>query len=51
MTEMPDFGDKVMDKPNLAALERPMRSGTPPDLEFAHPRLMAYTRDSGTKEV
>lgn len=51
MTEVPGFGDEAMDKPVLAALERPMHSAKPPDLGFARSRLMAYASAPGTKEA
>ncbi|HCU72645.1 MAG: hypothetical protein CL790_00735 [Chloroflexi bacterium] len=50
MTDASKFGHERVEKPDMAALERPMCSAASPDLEFARPRLEAYTRDPRTRE-
>ena len=50
MTDTSNLGDERVEKPDIAALERPIYSAASPDLEFARARLKAYTRDPRTRE-
>ncbi len=50
MTDTSNLGDERVEKPDIAALERPIYSAASPDLEFARARLKVYMRDPRTRE-